>query len=159
MKLGTVALLLMAAWFVLRWVRKTVREARSRKLPGGVDRPAAALRPFSDSHYDACMQALRAFSTEYRLTFQHGQCDKKHLLGLHALREDALRHMYQLRMRLPNDLDAEHAFTQYIEDTDRLLKHYLQEAQKRCGFELLHPGPIDDTFYKKFYRAANDVAA
>lgn len=157
MEFGTVALLLMAAWFAVLWLRARVRRARTEQLPPGVAAMGTHLRPYSTSHYDACAQALRAFASEYRLTFQAGRCDKKALMSLHGLREDALRHMYQMRMRLPNDLGAERDLTRHIEDTDRLLSYYIEDTQKRGNLSLLLPGPIDDMFYKQHYRAHNDT--
>lgn len=159
MKFGTVVLLLMCVWFAVLWARKRVRKARESRLPPGVGAIGPQLRPFSTTHYDACVHALRAFASEYRLTFQHGGCEKQALLSLHSLREEALRHMYQLRMRLPNDIAAERDLARNIEDTDRLLRHYITDAQQRCGQDLLFPGPIDDMFYKQHYRAHNDTPA
>ena len=153
MNFGTVALLLMAAWFAVLWVRARVRRAKQDQLPPGIGGMGPHLRPYSTTHFDACVQALRGFAAEYR-----GGCHKGSVLAMHALREDALRHMYQLRMRLPNDMVAERELSQHIEDTDRLLMHYIKEAQGRCGQDLLFPGPIDDLFYKQHYRAHNDLA-
>lgn len=156
MRVGTVAVTLMAAWFLVLAARKHVRQ-RSR-LPSGVhEKPE--LKGYAPDHYDLAMQALRTFATEYKLTFLHGRCDRKAVLMLHSLRDDALKHMYEVRMRLPNDMEAESTLTQHIEDTDRILRHSIQEAQSRCpNAKLLFPGPLDDTFYRDFYRAHNDVA-
>lgn len=156
MRVGTLLLLALASWFGFLYVRTRVRRAREDRLPPGVPAPDPGLRTHSVSHYDACMQALKAFATEYRLTFQHGLCSKKAVTTLSSLRQDALRHLYQMRMRLPNDLDAETALAQHIEGTDGLLRAYIADAQTRCGQALLHMGPIDDTFYKAWYRAHND---
>lgn len=155
MRVGTVAVLLMASWFVFLAVRKQVR--RASRMPAGV-RELPEVTEHSGGHHDAAMQALRAFAAEYKLTFQHGKCTKQAVMALHSLREDALTHMYQLRMRLPNDMDAEATLTQHIEDTDRILRASLREAQARCPeARLLYPGPLDDAFYGDFYRAHNDV--
>ena len=157
MRVGTVAVLLMAGWFVFLAARKYVRQRQGSRLPAGVEeRPE--LKGYSADHYDMALQSLRAFAAEYKLTFQHGKCTKRAVLGLHSLRDDALGHMYELRMRLPNDMEAEMALTRHIEDTDRILRHSIQEAQSRCrDAALLFPGPLDDTFYREHYRAHNDV--
>lgn len=156
MRLGTVLVIALAAWFVALWVRKRVRAAHEQRLPPGVTAPGAAARVGSTDHFDACVQALRAFATEYRLSFQGGACGKRSVMALLALRDEALRHMYQLRMRLPNDVRLETEVTQHIEDTDALLRDYIRDAQERCKVPMLFPGPLDDAFYKDRYRAAND---
>lgn len=156
MRVGTLLLLALASWFGVLYLRKRVHQARENRLPPGVPAPDPGLRAHSVSHYDACMQALKAFATEYRLTFQHAMCSKRAVTTLSALRQDALQHLYQMRMRLPNDLNAETALAQHIEDTDGLLRAYIADAQERCGQALMHTGPIDDTFYKEWYRAHND---
>ncbi len=158
MRLGTLALVLMALWFAFLGVRAHVRKTRSQAVPAGVT-PRPEFRGHSTFHFDEATQALRAFATEYRLTHAYGKCTRQAVLALHGLRDKALKHMYELRMRLPNDLHAEAELAQHIEDTDRLLRGYIQDAQARSGQVLLHPGPIDDMFYRQFYRAHNDEVA
>ena len=158
MRFSTLALAAMALWFAFLAARAYARRARAHDLPSGVQsRPD--LCGHSSHHFDEATQALRAFATDYRLTFQHGQCTKDAVMTLHTLRDKALKHMYELRMRLPNDLHAEAELAQHIEDTDALLRTYIQDAQSRCGAPMLYPGPIDDMFYRQFYRAHNDVVA
>lgn len=153
---GAIALAALALWFAFLAARAHVRRARANSLPPGVT-PRPDLAGLSETSYDAATRALREFAAEYRLTFQHGKCTRQAVMGLHDLRNQALQHMYELRMRLPNDLDAEVELTQYIEDTDALLRAHLQDAQARCGETMLLPGPIDDSFYRRFYRAHNDA--
>lgn len=136
--------------------RRRVRATQATSLPSGVAEPPTQLRPWSSVHFDSAVLSLRAFASEYKNTFQDGQCSKRSALALHSLRDEAVGHMYQLRMRLPNDLDAEAQLTQHIEDTDRLLQRYIFDAQERCGEAMLHPGPLDDTYYRSHYRAHND---
>lgn len=153
---GAIALAAMALWFAFLAARAHVRQVRANSLPPGV-KPRPELAGLSETSYAAATRALREFATEYRLTFQHGGCTRKAVVGLHDLRDRALQHMYEMRMRLPNDLDAEVELTQYIEETDSLLRAHLQDAQGRCGETMLLPGPIDDSFYRQFYRAHNDA--
>lgn len=158
MQFGTVALVLLAAWLASRYVRGRVRESRDERLPAGVTAPDPHLRDHPNAeYYDACLLALRQFAREYRLTFQHGRCTRAAVMTLHTLRDDALKHLYELRMRLPNDMNAEAEVTAHVVETDALLRGYLDDAQARCGEPLLHPGPIDDMHYRQFYRAANDA--
>lgn len=133
------------------------RRERQGNLPLGVTAPGQGVRALSPGLHDACVRALQEFAEAYRATFQHGQCSKAAVVRLHDARADALGHLYQLRMRMPNDLDGERELAQHIEDTDGLLQSYIADAQARCGQALLHPGPIDDLFYRRYYRAYNDT--
>ncbi len=160
MKAGTWLLVALAAWAVASWARGYARERVARNLPSGVRPPPPELRGLSSQLHDECVEALRGFAAAYRRSFQHGGCSKEAVLGMHRLRQRALGCMYGLRMRLPNDLEAEAALTRQIEDTDALLRAYVAEVQGRCAeAALLHPGPIDDAFYRQHYRAFNDEGA
>jgi hypothetical protein len=156
MRFGTVVLGVAGALVLLRWLRAQVRTQRDAQLPHGVSAPAAEMRPLSTDHYDLAVAALRAFATEYTRASRRGQCDDAALKALHALRKDALGHMYWLRMRLPNDLVVETEFSRYIGETDALLLNYIEDAAQRCGVRLLRPGPLGDEFYKGWFRAHND---
>lgn len=158
MSFGTVAITLLCLWFAYLGIRTHIKRRRQQCLPPGITQDSSH-RALSSDTYDAATQALRAFATEYRNTFLHGGCSKASLATLHTLRNDALQRMYDLRLRLPNDLDAEMEMTQHIEETDTLLKAYISDVQTRCGLSLLFPGPLDDTYYRQFYRAHNDVVA
>ena len=161
MYFGTVILCLLGAWCV--WVTIRARSlgsgtvgAMGGRLPVGVEEHPE-LQMISSREYDAAMTALRAFASEYRTTFQHGRCSSNSVLSMYSLRDEALGHMYQLRMRMPNDLDAEARVTQYIEDVDAILRSAIRDVHDRCGARLLHPGPLDDFYYKQWFRAHNDV--
>lgn len=156
MKPGTVLLLLGAAWLAWRWARDRAAARVGDRLPAGVRPPSPDLRDLSPHHHDECTRALRAFAAAYADTFR-GDCGRDGVLTLHELRDAALGALFELRMRLPNDLDTETRVTAHIEETDRLLRGYIADAQARCGAALLHPGPIDDLYYRQWWRAANDV--
>lgn len=156
MRSGTIALAVLLVVVAFLYVRSRVRRARDLRLPPGVTMPSSLRHTVSEAHFDACVQALRSFATEFRLSFQHGGCTRARLLSMHALRDEALRHMHQMRMRMPNDLGAETVFAQHIDDTDALLRSHLEDMQRRCGESLTYPGPIDDVFYRRFWRAHND---
>jgi hypothetical protein len=157
MHLGTLALASLALVFGYLAARKYARTAAA--LPPGVIPRPEFRAPHAATSYEAAMSGLRAFAAEYKATFQHERCTRAAIMGLHSLRDEVLTHMYDMRMRLPNDMEAETRLTQYIEDTDALLKRYLQDAMTRCGEggALLFPGPLDDTFYRQFNRAHNDA--
>ena len=59
-------------------------------------------------------------------------------------------------MRLPNDPDAEHRLATRVHRLDRDMLARIETARRRCGAELLHPGPVQDAWYGAWYRAAND---
>jgi len=149
-----VALVLGLGWWV---ARGRVHQARKDGFPPGVV-PRREYRSHSSEHFDAACTALKAFAAEYRSTFVHGGCTGGSLRSMTSLRAEALRHMYQLRMRLPNDMDAEGSMTQHIEAVDRVLQEYILDVQTRCGLGSAFPGPIDNAYYRNFYRAHNDVA-
>lgn len=155
MRGGTLAVVVVIACVACVLARGRLRVPRS-SLPAGVS-IKAEYRSVSEDDYRDAEAALREFATEYRLTFQHGRCSKDAVMALHSLRQRALQHMYALRMRLPNDLEAVTDLTRHIEDTDALLRGYISNVQQRCGEALLLPGPIDDAFYRQFYRAHNDT--
>ena len=157
MKAGTWVLLAAAAVALLHWARGYARERVARNLPAGARPPPPDLRPLSPVLHDDCTAALREFAAAYRRSFRHGGCTREAVLGLHDLRRRALDCLYGLRMRLPNDLGAEARLTRQVEETDALLRAYIGEVQARCPeAALLHPGPIDDAFYRQHWRAHND---
>lgn len=158
MRFGDAVLVVGAIVVLWRYTRQLSAAVQDGRLPPGVSPLSDELEKYSKVHYDACMGALRDFARAYRLTFLHGGCSEDAARNLHAFRATAVRHMYQLRMRLPNDLDAETRLTQHIDDVDSILRAYVHEAQERCGLSLLHPHPLDDSFYRRYYRAHNDLA-
>lgn len=154
MQLGTLALATLALVFGYLAARKYTRSQPA--LPPGVASRPEFRSEHSSPSYEAAMSGLRAFASEYKNTFQHEQCTRAAVMALHSLRDEVLTNMYDVRMRLPNDMTAETRLTQYIEDTDALLKRYLEDAMRRSGQPLLFPRPLDDTHYRQFYRAHND---
>lgn len=157
MKAGTWVLLAVAAWALLHWARGYVRDLRP--LPAGARPPPPDLRALSPVLHDDCEASLRAFAAAYRRSFRHGGCTREAVLELHDQRRRVLECLYGLRMRLPNDLEAEARLTRHVEETDGLLLAYIAEVQARCPeAALLHPGPLDDAFYRQHWRAHNDEA-
>lgn len=139
------------------WVfRKVAKTRLDNATP-----PGASLdhryRGYSPVDYDAACDSLKLFAREYMASFQFERCTKGMVESLHTVRSAVLKAMYSLRMSLPNDLDEERALAQHTEDIDRLLRQYVEDAQRRAGCELLFPDPIDDWFYRQHFRAANDV--
>lgn len=76
-----------------------------------------------------------------------------------AARARVLKAAGELRMRLPNDPDAEHLLATRTHRLDREMLARIETARTRCGADLLHPGPVHDAWYGAWYRAANDATA
>ena len=100
---------------------------------------------------------MQRFAASYQSSFALASCTKDTVLDMSRAHSDALGALYDLRMRLPNDVVAETLVTRQIENVDRALRGFIADAQARAGTPMLFPGPIDDAFYKKWYRAANDT--
>ena len=69
----------------------------------------------------------------------------------------ALSRLRDAKMRLPNSLKLERALVEATEDTDRRMMEHIQDARERCGLGHIHPGPLGDAWYARWYRASNDV--
>ena len=78
---------------------------------------------------------------------------------LFAHRAHAQEAMGELRMRLPNDLARERRLAAAAEALDRAMLEHIEDARERLGTPLVHPGPVDDAWYGRWYRAANDLVA
>ena len=78
---------------------------------------------------------------------------------LFGLRGGVLEDLHALRMRLPNDLDAEAAMAAAIAEADDALMACIDDVRTRGGHPMLHPGPLDAWFYRGPERAANDLLA
>ncbi len=74
-----------------------------------------------------------------------------------AARARVLKEFGELRMRLPNDPAAEHDLAKRMHRVDRHMLAQIETARRRCGADLLHPGPVQDAWYGAWYRAANDA--
>lgn len=105
--------------------------------------------------HDACVR----FGEAYDATFTYPPSALRALdrvRALYSIREDALIACGEIRMRLPNDLDAERKFIRSYEDLDRRMNELVEDAKSRLGV-FVHPGPLSSAFQAKKYRASNDV--
>lgn len=116
-----------------------------------------SIRAVAPEQYATASAALQRFAASYQSSFALASCTKDTVLDMSRAHSDALGALYDLRMRLPNDVVAETEVTRQIENVDRALRGFIADAQARAGTPMLFPGPIDDAFYKKWYRAANDT--
>lgn len=149
------ALLVLAAVLAARW-------GRPRRTAPGVLPPAlAAFRAVSPRHEAEARRHAAAFDARYRRTFSPGAAaaPAEGARAMFAARAATLTALHELRMRLPNDLDAERGLGAVIEDADRAMLQRIQDARERTGAVLVHPGPVDAAWYGRWYRAANDAVA
>lgn len=108
------------------------------------------------------MRAARAAAAEFGRRFQRSfepsavSVPAETVRALFASRAAVLNALYEVRLRLPNDLDLEHLLSSGIEDADRGMLGHIEDARQRCGAPLLHPGPLDAAWYGSWYRASND---
>ena len=143
-----------AAWTV---TKRVAAARRASAAPPGLPAAPAGMRDHGPREYDAAQEALREFAREYAGSFAFQGCGRGTVNALHARRAEVLSRLSELRMRLPNDLAAETGLARHTEGVDTLLRGYVEDAQRRSGAALVFPGPLDDWFYRRFYRAANDV--
>ena len=153
-KVAVLAGVLAAAWAV---TRRAADSRRASAPPLGMSSPPAGMRAHGPTEYDAAQTALREFAREYAGSFAFRGNGRAAVDALHARRAEVLTRLHELRMRLPNDLDAETALARHTEGVDGLLRGYVEDAQRRSGATLVFPGPLDDWFYRRFYRASNDI--
>ena len=119
---------------------------------------AEAFRDVSPAHVDAAHRAAHAFAEALARTFQPQASDKpaEAVRALFAQRALVLTALHELRMRLPNDLARERQLAAVTEAADRQMLEHIEDARQRCGAPLLHPGPLGDAWYGRWYRASND---
>ena len=113
-----------------------------------------AIPKFSHEHHAATTKALDEFHEEYRRTFKHGQCTTDAILRMYSLRDDALRHLYEMHMRLPNDTEKESQVAASVQKIGHELHAFIENAKRR-GKSNVHLGPIDEVYYDAYWRAAN----
>jgi hypothetical protein len=144
----------------------TAQSARWSTVRRGRPAAAAALLPaaydrVSPRHTAEAAQAARAFDSAFQRSFRPEAADDPEgvVRELFAARAKVLTALNQVRLRLPNDLDAEREVDRAIEDADRDMLERIEDARERCGSPLLHPGPLGSWGYGRWYRAPNDFVA
>jgi hypothetical protein len=158
---------LLAALALLALLRRRPRAA-PRHGPGGGPPPRllprellSEFRDVSPRHAAAAADAAAAFDRAFQRTFDAGARDSPadRVRQLFAHRARAQLNLNELRLRLPNDLARERRLAALAERLDRGMLEHVEDARQRCSAPLLHPGPVDDAWYGRWYRAANDVVA
>lgn len=144
---------------VLAWLAWSWLHARSppRPAPGlaPLDRFSAAAPRHSQEARDAFGEFMRVFRASFDGdAARHGA---ELVRALFTWRARVNRSLREVRMRLPGDLKAERALANAMEDADRAMMEHIQDVRERCGAPLVHPGPVGDAYYGRWYRASNDV--
>lgn len=121
----------------------------------------SALKNVSPRHVDAARREAVSFEFDYQRSFRAGAAHSGAELVrlLFARRAQVLEALREIRMRLPNDLRLERMAVGAIEESDRRMLEHIEDVRVRCGVPMLHPGPVDDAWYGRWYRAANDVVS
>lgn len=142
-------------------VAVAVLAGRGPRAPGSrmaADLSLAPFRGVSARHVDEATRAVAAFRRDYLDTFRApGPDAATRVRRLFAHRARAMRLLNEVRLRLPNDLDAEQRLAATIEGVDRSMLERIEDARDRGGAPLVHPGPVDAAWYGAWYRAANDT--
>jgi hypothetical protein len=154
-----IAVLVVAVYFLYRNKTKTprARDVLSQYEPVGTVLGAVDLtRGFSEDTVAACRRfdALVKQSYDYVLTNAGKRMGgTTFVTKLFEAREDALMSIGEMRMSLPNDLDAEMQFVAAADSLDKYMMDVINDARKRLNTGI-HPGQIAD---HGDVRAANDV--
>lgn len=132
----------------------------SRAVAAAADHALAPFRGVSSSHVDEASRTIAAFRRDYLDTFRASGGDAAtRIRRLFAHRARTMRLLHEVRLRLPNDLDAERRLAAAIEGVDRSMLERIDDARDRGGAPLVHPGPVDAAWHGAWYRAANDTVA
>lgn len=164
--LALVVCVVAAAAVILALVRgapSTRDVARHGQGPTGASpaRWTADLGAFRDMFPDHVQVAERAsadFRAAFLRTFSGGNCLGE-LRSMFRSRSLALSRLRDARLRLPNSLKLERALVEATEDLDRHMMEHVRDVRGRCGLGHVHPGPLGDAWYARWYRASNDVLA
>lgn len=151
--------MLIAAMALAWWMRprviayaKRVRDHRTR--PPGL----AEFETVSPEHHAAALDAWRRFEGAYRDSFDIAsalaRCSPVRVMF--SAREDVQLAAGELRMRLPNDLEAESRFVATMEAMDASMLERIEDAKTRLH-TFAHPGPIEPWFALRGLRPSNDV--
>jgi hypothetical protein len=130
----------------------------TRRAGGGGGVFPAELGAFRDAgplQHDAAREATADFERAFQRTLSTADAPAVRLLFAHRAR--AQQHLHELRMRLPNDLSAERRLAALAERLDRAMLEHIEDARQRGSVPLVHPGPVDDAWYGRWYRASNDL--
>jgi hypothetical protein len=151
------AVLLLAATGLLRPVAEAVDRARPFFDGGPVDVEHVKL---AEGVCPRCAAAVReasvAFARAVRGLGGPAETGPAAVRGLFDRRAALARAMSEVRLRLPNDLDLEARWVRACEAADGRMLRDIEDARVRYDVPLLHPGPIGDAWYGRWYRAAGD---
>ncbi len=128
---------------------------RPRAQPRYAPVPEATCRT-SPLHCARAADMLEKFAVAYQSTFPPGAGCADAVHRMQTYRAGALGSMYELRMRLPNDVSMHDGLTRHIQRVERSTLVHVDDACLRCNLGRMHTRPIDDHYYARWYRASND---
>lgn len=114
-------------------------------------------RDASELHHDEATAALRSFAEAYQSSFDFERGGTRVLRDMFASKSKALRHLGELRMRLPNDLTQELELAEFTDRATRTMVEHIDDARVRTKAGGAHPSPIDDAYYAAVARAADST--
>lgn len=178
MNARAIVAVLLVAWLAWRWRRQLAdtwlgtplgrplgtplgtppQGTRAHSSAGKANRAAEHDALLAGEHDALLERALSSFHAHYERAFERESCTPESVRLMFAARARVLRALGELRMRLPNDPDAEHALAARAHALDRHMLARIEASRQRCGADLLHPGPVNDAWFGAWYRAANDDA-
>jgi hypothetical protein len=108
----------------------------------------------SPEHANIARRALAAFADKYAATWTRDAATPEAVRRLFALRDDGLRAIAEIKMRLPNDLDADHELFELLRHVEKATRAALDDVRARAGTGDF-PAPLGSAY--DAYRAVNDV--
>lgn len=161
-------LLALALVLGLVWTATFRRAAAAAGQGPWLLRPAGAggsAWPSAAQQFEACpycrphVQAARRAVDRFEAVAATGTAGAEGVRALFRERALALASMHEVRMRLPNDLDRERRWAALTEALDDAMMERVDAARSSADAALLHPGPVDDAWFGRWYRASNDAVA
>lgn len=145
----TTVLALAACWWAFRRRARGVRgdDADDGPYPPSPPRAHefaefAEFAAVSPSHHEAYRRARWRFVETFALVFQYGNVLGAQLVRqMFGARDEALTALGEMRMRLPNDLDAELRFVRTVDAVDAEMMAGIDDARRATGVAI-HPGPL-----------------
>jgi hypothetical protein len=144
-----------AAIILLLLVVYALRRARPPPPHPRYADAVAAATPHAPEDAARADAMLRAFAAAYQKTFS--SCDKSVLDTLNLTRQKALTSLHASTLRLPQDAAARSRARDLIDRVTASTLAHIEDACDRCRAGLALNAPLQDFYYSRWYRAANDV--
>lgn len=107
-----------------------------------------------DEHAEAARRALAGFADAYADTWARDAATPDAVRRLFGLRDAGLRAIAELKLRLPNDLDADRELFELLRHVERATQAALDDVRARAGSGI-QGAPLGSAY--DAYRAVNDI--